>query len=155
MISDTSPLIFLSKINALNLLRELYTSIIIPEAVKKEVYEGNRDDTLAITKAIEEGWIKTENSQEELTQTHDKGENAAINLANEKKEPLLIDDAKGIKIAKTIGIEVYRTTTIILHAVQKKIVAKNESLKLIKNLVEQNYYIAPAYYAQLLEKLLK
>ena len=37
MISDSSPLIFLSKITALSLLKKLFTNIEIPKAVKEEI----------------------------------------------------------------------------------------------------------------------
>jgi uncharacterized protein len=155
MISDTSPLIFLSKINALYILKRLYNTIKIPEMVKEELYSGGREDILAISKEIEEGGIKVLKLKKEIIYTGGKGENAAINLAVESKENLLIDDFHGIRIAESLGIEICRTTTIVLKALQKKIINKNEALILLKRLLDNNYYISPRFYAELLEKILK
>lgn len=154
MISDASPLIFLSKIRALSLLRKIYSSITIPEAVKEEIISDKRDDSLGIAEAIKEKWINVSSIQREVFLIKGKGENAAINLASERKEPLIIDDAQGIKIAESLGIKIFRTTSIILLALKKKIITKKEALDFIKSLVEHGYYISPEYYAQLLEKLI-
>jgi len=60
VVSDSSPLIHLSKIGQLDILRELFGELIIPEAVYREcVMEGkNREDAKRIQNA---NWIKVQN----------------------------------------------------------------------------------------------
>jgi len=85
MISNSSPLICLSKINQLNLLQKLYFKIIIPEAVKNEVLIKGKSGFLQITEGIESGWIRIKNPTAVLKIELGKGETEAISLAKEKK----------------------------------------------------------------------
>ena len=57
VVSNSSPLIHLAKVNLLNLLYNQFNEILIPRAVWKEAVEesGNEPDAKAISKA---NWIK-------------------------------------------------------------------------------------------------
>lgn len=153
MISNSSPLIFLSKIGKLILLKKLFNSIKIPESVKNEIIIEGKPDSLAIAESIKEGWIKIQNPKKELSFGVGKGENSAINLAIETKEPLIIDDALAVKIATSFNLEVLRTTSIIFLALKKKLLTKKEAIFLLNQLVKEGYYISPKYYSLLIEKL--
>ena len=153
MISNSTPLIFLSKINKLNFLREIFKIVIIPRDVEKEVLKANRPDSISIKKAIEEGWIRVKDLKDNKDLELGDGENAAINLAREDKDSLIMDDALGIKVAKGFGIKTLRTTTIIFLAVNKKIIGKEQAISLINKLIENSYYISNEYYAKILTKL--
>jgi len=48
-----------------------------------------------------------------------KGENSAINLALDKKDTIIIDDAQAIKVIKSLNISYFRTTSLILLALKK------------------------------------
>src|SRR3989344_2607135 len=142
MISNTSPLIFFSKINKLNILKELFTTITIPNAVKEEILAKDKPGTLAIEKAIEEKWIKIVNPESPLEVSLGKGEKFAISLALEKKDSLIIDDLGAIKLARSLHIETLRTTSIILIAVKRKIIKKEEAISLINKIISEGYYIS-------------
>ena len=58
MISDATALICLSKIDELDLLKKLYSIVIIPPAVKEEALIEGKEGYLRIYKAIKSGWIK-------------------------------------------------------------------------------------------------
>ncbi|MFO7792722.1 MAG: hypothetical protein ACQESD_05875 [Thermoplasmatota archaeon] len=64
VVSNSSPLIHLSKIGLLDILNELFNEIIVPEAVYDEcvVEGGGRKDAESIEKAE---WIKTKPIKEE------------------------------------------------------------------------------------------
>ena len=153
MISNSTPLIFLSKINKLNLLKQLFKTITIPEDVKKEVLKENKPDSIKIRKAIEEKWIKIKNPEDNKDLQLGSGESAAINLAKENKTSLIIDDALAIKAAQEFNIETLRTTTVIFQAIDKKIINKEQGIELLNKLIENGYYISNEYYAKLLTKL--
>jgi len=153
MISNSSPIIFLAKINSLNTLKNLFNKIIIPTEVKEEVLIEGKIDSRIIFQAIEDGWIKIDSPKNNLDLKLGKGENAAINLAKEKNDYLIIDDAKGIKAANAFNIKTLRTTTVILMALKKKLLNKKEAVDLINKLIDAGYYISPQYYSILITKL--
>ena len=153
MISNATPLICLSKINQLEILKRLFTFIIVPESVKNEILVEDKPGYFIISKALEEGWIKVINPKEDVNLGLGKGENSAINLARERKDKLIIDDAFAIKVAQAFNIEIIRTTTIIFMAVKKNIITKKQAISFINKLVDIGYYISPNYYSVLLSEL--
>ncbi len=155
MISDTSPLIFLSKIGKLELLKELFIKIKITNAVKEEIFIEGKTGSEAIGNAIESGWIIIESPKKEISFGFGPGEQTAISLAVENKDSLIIDDALAIKAAKSFDVNVLRTTSIIFLALSKNLINKKEALSLLNKLIENGYYISPKYYALIIEKLSK
>ncbi len=153
MISNSSPLIFLSKIGKLELLKELFEKISISMAVKEEVLVEGKEGFSIISDAIDREWILIKNPKKELVLELGKGENSVINLAVEMKEPLIIDDSLAIKIARSFNLKTLRTTSIVLLALKKKILTKKEAINCINRLIEEGYYISPRYYSMLIEKL--
>ncbi len=153
MISNSTPLILLSKINKLDLLKRLFGHIIITDAVKEEVLIEDKPGYSLISQAIKSGWIKIENPKKDGELGLGRGENSAINLAKEKKDKLIIDDAFGIKAVKGLNLEFIRTTTVVFIAVEKSIINKKEAVSIINNLIENGYYISPKYYAEIFGRL--
>lgn len=153
MISNSSPLIFLSKIGKLRLLKELFGNIIIPEKVRDEVIIEGKSEVLVIKKAISEEWIKIQNPKKELSLELGKGENSAINLAMGINQQLIIDDALAVKVAKSFNIGTLRATSVILSALKKRILSKKEAINSINSLIQAGYYISPKYYSLLIERL--
>ena len=153
MICNASPLIFLSKINQLSLLKNLFGSIIISEEIKEEVLEGNRLGASSIQNAINQGWIKIIKGKTNIDIGIKGGESSVINLAMERKDTLIIDDSSAIKAAKAFNVDIIRTTTVIFIGVEKNIITKKQAISLIKNLIEAGYYISPKYYAAIFDKL--
>jgi predicted nucleic acid-binding protein len=58
-VSDSSPLIHLAKIEALEIISRLYSRILIPPAVWREVVEESdgRPGAVEIQKAVAAGWM--------------------------------------------------------------------------------------------------
>tara|TARA_Y100000310_G_C20700181_1_gene828991 strand:+ start:3926 stop:4390 length:465 start_codon:yes stop_codon:yes gene_type:complete len=153
MISNATPLICLVKINQINLLRKCFKKITIPEDVKEEVLVEGKEGYESIRKIIEDGWIVVENPENNIDLKIGKEENAAINLAREKKDIVILDDAFAIKIAKGLNINTIRTTTVIFMSLKRGIITKKEAVKYINELIENGYYIKPRIYVKILEKL--
>lgn len=153
MISNATPLIFLSKIDQLDLLRKLFRKVIIPEAVKEEILIEDKPGAEKIQKGLNSGWIMVINPKALLPLNLGKCETAAISLAKERKDTLCLDDARAIKAAKVYNIPIIRTTTIIVIAVQKKVITFTQAQQLLNNLIQADYYIKPAEYALLFSKL--
>ena len=153
MISNSTPLILLSKINRLELLKRLFDHVTITDAVKEEVLIENKPGYFLINQAIKSGWIKIENPKKDAELGLGKGENSAINLAKEKNDKLIIDDAFAIKAVKGLNLEFIRTTTVVFIAVEKAIINKKEAVSIVNNLIKNGYYIAPKYYAEIFGRL--
>jgi len=99
IVSDTSCLILFYKIGELDLLKKLFGKLHITESVLTEFNQKIPD------------WIEvvelTTNLQRGLSSYLDKGEATAISLAAEHENSLLIiDEVKGRKAAKEMGISV-------------------------------------------------
>jgi predicted nucleic acid-binding protein len=127
VIADAGPLIGLARIGRLNLLRKLVGTVAIPPQVFHELeLSSDRPGTMAILEAIDSGWIKLEKikNPNKLSRLHllvDAGEADAILLALEQDaRMLIIDDKKGRKTAKNIGLPVVGTGGVLIAAKNEK-----------------------------------
>lgn len=125
VVSNTSPILNLAIINQLDLLRQQFDKVIIPNAVLEELrVSENCPGSATIQSAIESGWIEIrENCDQRLTQllrqTLDRGESEAIALALElKADWTLLDGREGRKTAKSLGLQVTGILGILLRAKQ-------------------------------------
>jgi len=110
IISDTSCLILLSNINELELLNNLYGTIITTNEVAAE-YGLPLPQWFFIIDP------KDKKYQSLLEASIDKGEASAIALAAEMEDCLLIiDDLKGRKVAEQIGLKIIGTIGVIVDA---------------------------------------
>lgn len=122
IIADTGPLIALARIDLLELLTSLPWHFYAPTAVVKEASaDASKPGALAVSKALENGWLFVQDTNESITlgaleQLLDKGEAAAIALAEEHSAALLIDERRGRKVAKHRGIQVMGTGSLLVHA---------------------------------------
>jgi len=112
VITDTSCLIALTKINVLHLLCKLFEYVIITEEIYAEFGEP-------LPEWIEVRQVSNKKYQQLLETTLDKGEASAIALAMELKDVLLvIDDLKGRKKAEQLGLEITGTLGILFYLKQ-------------------------------------
>lgn len=118
VIADTSCLIALSKIEAIELLKELYEEVFITEEIALEFGENLP------------AWITIENVKnkkyQQLLELHlDIGEASAIALGLEKVDVLLIlDDLKGRKEAEKLGFRITGTLGILFKAKKQGLIAE-------------------------------
>lgn len=155
MISNATPLILLSRINQLELLKKTFSRIFIPPAVKEEVLVEGKPGTKRIQEALKDGWLIVQKPKQAGIIGLGKGEEEAIALAKEKKGRLLIDDRGGIKAAQFYGVETIRSTTVFFIAAKKKIIKPEQITVLLNELIQEGYYIKPEEYAFLISQLQK
>jgi len=167
VISDSTPLIWLSKIGKISLLHKLYNQVIIPSEVYNEVVliglKQGFSDAYVVKDCIENGWIKVQNLDTEQTKRsqmilkHAKelhlGEIQAIILAQTQNTLLLIDESSGRAFAETWGLKVHGTIYVILQCLRKSILTKKEAIMTIHNLVEKGFRIEPNLLIWILEKI--
>ncbi|HRG49114.1 MAG TPA: DUF3368 domain-containing protein [Leptospiraceae bacterium] len=123
IISNTSPILALSNIDRLYLLKKQFGKILIPRAVEEELMlkEGfaGADE---IKKAISEGWISITDVKDQkyvalLRREIDHGESECLALAHEIDcSKLILDEKEARRIAKTMNFSVTGTIGILLRA---------------------------------------
>jgi uncharacterized protein len=119
VIADSTPLIALSRIGKLSLLRDIYGEVFIPPAVLQEVVDESelRPGALEVSQAT---WIQVRSptvSQAAFLRALDLGETEAILLALDfPKSLLLIDESAGRREALNQGIKVVGTLGVLMHA---------------------------------------
>lgn len=125
IISDTSCLILLIKIDELDLLRKFSDRIIITSIIKKEL-------GITLPDWIEVIDPKDKHYQKILEMDLDKGEASAISLMLEiDNSVLLIDDLKGRKIAERLNLRFSGTFGLLLKSKEIGLI------KSIKPLIEK------------------
>jgi predicted nucleic acid-binding protein len=116
VITDTSCLIALTKTNTLDLLHQLYDRVVVTEDIYAEFGEQ-------LPVWIEIVTVKNKKYQQLLEITLDRGESSAIALAIELENVLLIiDDLKGRKEAKRLGLKITGTLGFLYNAKQKGLI---------------------------------
>lgn len=87
VVSNTSPLLNLSIIGRLDLVRSQFGKVLIPEAVRDELeMDSGRPGSAKLRTAVSEGWIRVQEVAERahvrtLRQSLDQGESEAIAMA--------------------------------------------------------------------------
>lgn len=152
---NTSPIIYLSSINQLSLLRKLFKEVYMPEAVKREVLSGGENDFGA--KEIKtKKWIKTRKIKNKLAKEYllteiDDGEAEVIILAEELKAgAIIMDDKLGRRIAKLRGIKVTGTLRILVAAKGKGLIT--EIKPLIERIKGIGFWISDDVYKAILKE---
>lgn len=143
IVSDASCLILLNKISRLDLLRQVFGKILITNIVAEEFGHPIPE------------WVEVRPTdsflQKGLLNILDAGEASAITLATELHDALLIiDESKGRKVAKKMGLSVTGSLGVV-------IIAKNNghisSVKAIIEKIERtNFRISPSIIQSVLQK---
>lgn len=121
IVSDTSPILNLVAIERLELLRDLYGSIVIPPAVSAELHKNG------IVLAAD--WIRLIEPQDRaavgtLRAELDTAESEAIVLAQQLSASLLlIDERLGRRAAMQLGLDVTGLLGILAEAKKRRVIA--------------------------------
>jgi uncharacterized protein len=122
VVSDTSPLVYLTRLGHLDWLRAIYGSVILPHAVSQEVTVGGKNlpESHAVRGAIADGWMSVRVPSRAAALPFDveldPGETEAIALAVELEAVLIIDEMAGRQVAKEMGLSITGTVGVMLAA---------------------------------------
>lgn len=152
IISNTTPILSLLKINKLHLLRELYGKIIIPNAVFQEIEKGK--DKLFYKNLALLDWIIIEtiknNNPKEYIFDLDEGEAEVLILAKEQNADLVImDEITGRRYAKQLNLNLTGTIGILLKAKETGLIKSVK--KLLTELIEKGTWLHPNLISKTLE----
>jgi hypothetical protein len=152
-ISNTSPLLYLYRIGAIQLLPKLFDEIWIPDAVKEELLTGkDRGYDVPVPAGFE--WLRVVNPKsmpsEWLALDLGPGEVAAMSLALENpNQAILLDDMLARRTAQAAGLSVWGTLKVLLEAKSRGIIEKAEPF--VSRLNESGMWIS----SDLMQRVLK
>lgn len=154
IVSNSTPLIALSRIGRLDVLRELFKEVMVPTEVYDELVVKGKDrpGSEEISTA---GWIRRQAVQDSSLAADlgsrglGRGEAEAVALARETSSICLTDDLAAITAAKSLGVTVRRTLNILLEAKAKGIVPSIREI--LDSLRKHSFWIDDATYDHVLK----
>ncbi|MGQ0796542.1 MAG: hypothetical protein ACT4OI_01565 [Methanobacteriota archaeon] len=163
IVADATPLIHLARAGRLNLLPKLYGRVVVPASVWGEVRrpEEPRAEAHPIEEA-EGSWLEVRKLSPEVRQLSEalhragplgRGEADAIALADSLRLGILMDDAVAVGIARMRGLETRWTTSVILEAVRRGILAAPEARKAVEDLVAAGLWLRQEVLLRILSVL--
>ena len=137
VICDTTPFIALSSIGQILLLKDIYSSVLVPKAVIEEVSVGG---LINVPDLASLDWIEVvanvTNIENRLLFQLDYGEQQVVlNALKLKSDLVLIDDKTARNIAEYLGINVKGTLGVLVEAKRKGLISsfKQPALKMMEH----------------------
>lgn len=155
IVSDTSPINNLAAIHHLHLLHQLYGTVLIPEAVYRELTDPNFP-VAGATEVQTFDWVQTRAVRdrtlvEALSDELDRGEAEAIALAVEiQADQVLIDERRGRLVANRLNLRYTGILGILVEAKSKGLIAEVKPL-LDALISEAGFWIAEPLYNNVLQ----
>ena len=159
VVSDATPIISLLKIGRLELLRKHFGEILIPEIVFSELTINERFSEEAdvinrcefiLKKTVSGADVKKMQKETGL----DAGESAAIVLCGDMgADLLLMDEARGRKVAREMGKKIMGTVGLLMVSYEKGFLSADEIKEAVTVLRKEERRIGERYYQMLLERM--
>jgi uncharacterized protein len=130
VVADAGPLIGLARAGRLDLLRQLYTKVIVPAEVLEELQTtAERPGSRALRGAVEQGWLFSvpamNPSESEALRFLGPGEAGAILWAEKNAYRfLLFDERQGRAVAKSRGLRVVGTAGVLVVAKEQGLIER-------------------------------
>ncbi len=158
IVINATPLIYLAKINMLHLLKKKFKTVLISHEVWGEVVDRGKlegyPDAYLVEEAIKDGWIRVEEINRGEASKVAKafkihtGEAETLLLAKKKNIPILLDQTHARETAKVLKLHPRGTIYILRLAYRNQLISKEEYLKTIDKLVENNFRISIEVYKE-------
>lgn len=160
VVSDTTPIISLIKIDKLDILKRMFGEVQIPKAVFDELTSNvlfqKEAKAVVACDYIKKMPVDNMKSVDLLRRSTnlDAGESEAIVLADSLDNSiLLIDEAKGRKIAKNMGLNIMGTIGILLVAYEDGLLNKESIEECIEVIRDSKLRISEALLDLLNDKI--
>ena len=160
VVSDTTPLITLMKIDKLELLEKLFGEVFIPRAVFRELTanekfadEARKIESAAFFKVREIADKKSLDLVHKISGL-DLGESEAIVLAQELDSDLiLIDEFRGRLIASQMNLHLTGTLGVLYNSYKRHFIERDEIENCIEKIRNSNIRISEKLLREFLENL--
>ena len=153
VVSNSSSLIFLAKLDIINLAKNLFSAILIPKQVFNEIFNKRMLENILLEKEVGK-FLIVRNVKNVKDFSLDIGEQAAISLClQEKKKTFLSDDKKARILARNLEIEVIGVLGILLWNLKNNKIKKDVCLNLLNKLMNKGYYMSPELYSDIFSEI--
>lgn len=158
VVADTSPINYLVLIDCIDILRQLYACVVIPEEVLNELTADGTPSQVSAWIRTRPKWVEVRPAadasrmplQSGEADLLDAGETAAIYLAlSESDSLLLIDESAGRMVASRLGVANTGTLGVLLAAARVGMLDFGETLDKLRL---TNFRISQTLIDQLLAK---
>lgn len=145
IVSNTGPLIALSKIDHIGVLESLAGKVHIPPMVSRELLAKTGKEAARLDEALARFIQVAERPQipsplEEAIRHLDAGEQEAIALAHTLGLTIILDDRLGRQAARRLGLAVTGTAGVLIQAKQAGLVQQIRPL--LETLRESGYWLS-------------
>ena len=155
IVVNSTPLISLAAIRRLDLLKNIFSDVIVPRAVHDEIIKSGKGKA-GYSQLSSVSWfcvadvINIELKRSIMTQL-DEGEAEVITIAKDKSISLVcIDEFAGRQYAALLGLNVIGTLGVLLIAKKRGFI---QALKpLLDLLIDNGRYIGHSLYNEVLQK---
>ena len=138
VISDATTLIILFDLKRIDLLSNLFSKILIPQTVYREL---NAKKEILLPDFIDVVTVNESDTLKLLKNLLDEGESEAIALALEKKSRLIIDEKKGRKIAMRQGLEIIGLLGIVYLNIKNEHISQKDAKEFLDDALAHGYRI--------------
>lgn len=144
VVSNTSPIIFLSKIESLDLLSQCFEKVLIPQAVVKELRDLSPPDYIERATISTAGTNFVLGALGAMWRLH-AGELEAMVLAKEiQADYVIIDDRLARQKAQRMGLKTMGTIGVILLAHKRQFISTDKIEEYLEALTQKHrMYISP------------
>jgi len=156
IICNATPLIAFSRIGQLALLQKVVGTLVIPNAVAREISVYS-DIQHGVIDLPQEPWISVQTVQSEaqvhlLLPSLDRGEAEVIALALECTAGLvLIDELTGRKVAESLHLTVSGSVGILIRAKQMREISAVKPL--LEEMIQRGIRYSPRFVTKILQRI--
>jgi predicted nucleic acid-binding protein len=144
VITDTSCLIILNKVSSLNILYQLFTTVITTPEIAAEYGNG-------LPEWITVQSVKQKELQKQFAEIVDMGEASAIALAHEiENNYIIIDDIGGRKLCTKLGLPFIGTFGLLIKAKEQGVIA--EIKQVLDEIRKSDFRMTDELYLSVLKK---
>lgn len=143
VVSDTGPLNYLLLTQRVELLNQIFGTVVIPPAVVEELTDQGASPIVRDWANHPPEWVQVQEPanvpKSSRTDGRGKGERVAIALAKELNAPLLSDDRQARHIARVKGLLVSGTLGVLQEAHAQKL---DDIDRALDDLLKTNYFLS-------------
>ena len=148
VVSDSGPLNYLIWIDAVGVLPQLYETVVIPEAVQRELSHPKAPTQVRQWIASLPNWVSVQSPRVLLALSVDIGEQEAISLAVEiGADLILLDDRSGREAAEAQELSVTGTLGVLRQAARRGLIDLADTLNKLR---QTNFRASPGLIVTLL-----
>lgn len=160
VVTDSTVLIYLSKIGSLSFLNDAFDEVLIPDAVYEEVVtrgiEHGYSDALAVRDSdfLKRKEVEDTEKVKDLRESANLGvgECEAITLALHEDAYCLTDDHRARKTAESLGVTVGGTVYVLLESLKQEVVDADGYETALNELAETDFRMKASLYNRAMEE---